>query len=516
VNPLRLILVENDAGDGRLITGALEEAGIAVDSKQVATEAALRDALAAGGWEAIVAEQALPGLDAVGALRVARELEFDGPFVVVADVVDEEAIVAALRGGAHDYVLKANLHRLPSALERGRTEVRLRTGRRELEQRLNEAERLEAVGQLAGGIAHDFNNVLLVIRGYSAVLRTTLRDEQQLADLDEITKAAERAAALTRQLLTFSRREVFAPRILGLGDVVSDLESLLRRTLPEDIDLELRLDEVASPVLVDPAQIELVLVNLVVNGRDAIGERGTLTVSVAPAQLGEPDGAIAPPLPPGVYVRLTVADTGSGIAEEDLVHVFEPFFTTKEGGLGTGLGLSTVYGIVAQSGGGVGIRTAPGEGTAISVYLPVAAEPISLDDPAAPSQLALECGSETILLVEDERAVRELVQRVLESAGYRVLPMSLPSEAELLLARGQHVDLLLTDVVMPEMSGYELAARVCSSRPELRTLFISGYSHPAAKAAPIGGELLKKPFAPDELASAVRRALERSSEVVTA
>jgi len=446
---------------------------------------------------------------------VTRELGFDGPFVVVADVVDEEAIVDALRAGAHDYVLKANLHRLPSALERGRTEVRRRRGRRELEQRLNEAERLEAVGQLAGGVAHDFNNVLLVIRGYSAVLRTTLGDEQQLADLDEIAKAAERAAALTRQLLTFSRREVFAPRILAIGDVVRDLESLLRRTLRQDIELVLSVDEVA-PVLVDPAQIELVLVNLVVNGRDAIGEGGTLTVSVAPAQLGEPDGAISPPLSPGIYVRLTVADTGSGIAEKDLVHVFEPFFTTKEGGLGTGLGLSTVYGIVAQSGGGVGIRTAPGEGTAISVYLPVAAEPVSVDDATVPSPRVLERGSETILLVEDERAVRELVQRVLESAGYRVLPMSLPSEAELLLARGQHVDLLLTDVVMPEMSGYELAARVCDRRPELRTLFISGYSHPAAKAAPIGGELLKKPFAPAELANAVRRALERPAEVVTA
>jgi signal transduction histidine kinase/ActR/RegA family two-component response regulator len=482
---------------------------------QVATEAALRDALAAGGWEAVVAEQAMPGLHALRALRVAQELEFDGPFVVVADVVDEEAIVDALRAGAHDYVLKTSMHRLPSALARGRTEARLCRRRRELEQRLNEAECLEAVGQLAGGIAHDFNNVLLVIRGYSAVLRTTLRHAQQLADLDEITKAAERAAAMTRQLLTFSRREVFAPRILGIGDVVRDLESLLRRTLREDIDLELHLDDVA-PVFVDPAQIELVLVNLVVNGRDAIGERGALTVSVAPAQLGEPDGAISPPLPPGAYVRLTVADTGSGIAKKDLVHVFEPFFTTKEGCLGTGLGLSTVYGIVAQSGGGVGIRSTPGGGTVISVYLPAAADPISLEDPKTQSQRRLGRGSQTILLVEDERAVRELVQRVLESAGYRVLPTSLPSEAELLLAGGQHVDLLLTDVVMPEMSGYELAARVCGSRPELRTLFISGYSHPAAKAAPIGGELLKKPFAPDDLASAVRRALERPAELVTA
>jgi two-component system, cell cycle sensor histidine kinase and response regulator CckA len=515
MNSLRLILVEGDAGDAERITSTLERAGIAVDSLRVDTEDELRDALAAGGWEAIVAERVLPGWGALDALRVAQEVEFDGPFIVVSDDVDEEAIADALRAGAYDYVLKAKLHRLPSALELGRAEVKLRTGRRELEQRLNEAERLEAVGQLAGGIAHDFNNVLLVIRGYSSVLRATLTDEQQLADLDEIAKAADRAASLTRQLLAFGRREVFAPRVLGIGDVVRDLESLLRRTLREDIDLELHLDEVA-PVLADPAQIELVLVNLVVNGRDAIAERGTLTVSVGETRLGEPGRAISPPLPPGAYVRLTVADTGCGIPEEHLARVFEPFFTTKKDGIGTGLGLSTVYGIVAQCAGGIGISTAPGEGTAISVYLPVAAEPASLDDPAGSSRPALERGSETILLVEDERPVRELVQRMLESTGYRVLPASLPSEAELLLARGQHVDLLLTDVVMPEMSGYELAARICGSRPDLRTLFISGYSHPAANAAPVGGELLKKPFAPDELASAVRRALERDMEVALA
>ncbi len=510
MNAIRLILVEDDVGDAGLITRTLTRAGIAVDSVRVVTEDALRGALAAGGWDAIVAERALPGWGAMDALRVAQELEFDGPFVVLSNNVGEEAIAEALRAGADDYVLKVNVDRLPFALERGLAEVKLRIGRRELAQRLNEAERLEAVGQLAGGIAHDFNNVLLVIRGYSAVLRATLSDEQQLSDLDEIVKAADRAAALTRQLLAFGRREVFAPRVVSVGEVVRDLESLLRCTIREDIELELRLDDVAR-VLADPAQIELVLVNLVVNGRDAIGESGTLTVSVGEAQLGEPDGAISPLLPPGAYVRLTVADTGCGISEEHLAHVFEPFFTTKEDGVGTGLGLSTVYGIVAQSGGGVGIRTAAGEGTAISVYLPVAAEQVSLD-PAASSQPALERGSETILLVEDEQPVRALVQRVLEGAGYRVLPASLPSEAELLLARGQHVDLLLTDVVMPEMSGYELAARVCGSRPELCTLFMSGYSHPAAKAAPVGAELLKKPFALDELASAVRRALERRKE----
>jgi len=348
--------------------------------------------------------------------------------------------------------------------------------------------------------------VLLVIRGYSSVLRASLEGDEQLADLDEIAKAADRAAALTRQLLAFGRREVFAPRVLDVGDVVRDLESLLRRTIREDIELELHTDG-TTPVFADPAQIELVLVNLVVNARDAIVHGGALAVSVETAELTEPEGAaIAPPLPAGAYVRLSVADDGQGIADEHLAHVFEPFFTTKKGGVGTGLGLSTVYGIVAQIGGGVGISTAPAEGTVFSVYLPVAADVPGTGE-AEESRPALERGSETILLVEDERPVRELVQRVLENAGYRVLPASLPSEAEALLAREQRVDLLLSDVVMPEMSGFQLAARVCDSRPNLRTLFMSGYSHAAGTAGPVGGELLKKPFAPDELASAVRRAL---------
>ena len=506
---LRLILIEEDADDAKLIADSLEQAGIPVDYRRVATEAGLRDTLAAGEWDAIVAEHSLTGWGVVDALHVAQELDFHGPFVVVSAEAGEEAIVDSLCAGGCDFVLKENLHRLPAALERGLAEVRARTGRRELEQRRHEAERLEAVGQLAGGIAHDFNNVLLVIRGYSSVLRATLTDAQQLADLDEIGKAADRAATLTRQLLVFSRREVFAPRIVSIGDIVRDLEPLLRRTIREDIEFELRLDEVA-PVIADPSQIELILVNLVVNARDAVAEGGSLAVTVDETEIVGQQGAISPPLPPGSYVRLTVADTGCGIPEEDLPHVFEPFFTTKETGVGTGLGLSTVYGIVAQSGGGIGIRTAPGEGTEFSVYLPSTGA-VAHDEPVSP-QPALERGSETILLVEDEQPVRDLVKRLLESAGYRVLPASLPSEAELLLADGQQVDLLLSDVVMPQMSGYELAQRICVTQPNLRTLFMSGYSHAAAKAGVVGGELLKKPFAPDELARAVRRALERRTE----
>ncbi len=341
------------------------------------------------------------------------------------------------------------------------------TARRGLEERLRQSERLEAIGQLAGGIAHDFNNVLLVIRGYSSVLRATLSDPQQIADIDEIANAADRAAELTRQLLAFGRRQVLEPHMLNLDDVVRSMQKLLRRTMPVDIEIDIELAEGVTPVVADPAQLEAVIVNLTFNARDALQDGGgAITLTVDEAIVSGAEAGIAPPLTPGLYVRLAVADDGPGISEDVLPHIFEPFFTTKEAGLGTGLGLSSVYGIVAQSGGGV---------------------------------------EETILLVEDEAPVRELVRRVLQSAGYVVLAAGLPSEAERLLEEAAHVDLLLTDVVMPEMSGYVLALRVTELRPNVRRLFISGY---APRVQLVKGPLLKKPFAPDELARAVRAALD--------
>jgi two-component system, cell cycle sensor histidine kinase and response regulator CckA len=381
------------------------------------------------------------------------------------------------------------------------------TARRALESRLVQAERLEAIGQLAGGVAHDFNNVLLVIRGYSSVLRATLEDDQQLADIDEIAKAADRAAELTRQLLAFGRRQVLQRRLVSLVDVVRGLESLLRRSLREDIAFELDLPDALPPVLTDPAQMEQVLLNLTVNARDAIEGTGTVHVAIEEAQLTGGETGIAPPLVPGRYLALSVTDSGSGIEEAVLPHIFEPFFTTKEDGVGTGLGLSTVYGIVVQSGGGIEVkRPAPG-GTSFVAYLPVAAGAADDDAEAAVAASAHAAGSETILVVEDEQPVRELVRRVLEDAGYDVLTAALPSEAEELLDATADVALLLTDVVMPEMSGYELAQRVGERRPEIRTLFMSGYSH-SVGGADRAQTLLKKPFAPEQLMHAVRDTLD--------
>jgi two-component system cell cycle sensor histidine kinase/response regulator CckA len=380
------------------------------------------------------------------------------------------------------------------------------TARRALEERLRQSERLEAIGQLAGGVAHDFNNVLLVIRGYSSVLRGALKDPQQIADVDEIANAADRAADLTRQLLAFGRRQVLEPHMLSLADVVLDMQKLLRRTMPGNIAIEVDLTEDVASVVADRAQLEGVMVNLTFNARDALGaDGGLVTMSVGETTATGAEQGIAPPLIPGRYVTLSVADDGPGISEDVLPHVFEPFFTTKQDGLGTGLGLSTVYGIVAQSGGGVGVATPDNGGARFTIYLPAASGPVEDRAWADPAAGSLTGGTETILLVEDEAPVRELVRRVLEGAGYVVLAAGLPSDAERLLDETDNVDLLLTDVVMPEMSGYDLALRVSERRPDVRRLFISGY---APRVQLVEGPLLKKPFAPEQLARAVRAALD--------
>jgi hypothetical protein len=385
------------------------------------------------------------------------------------------------------------------------------TARRALEARLGQSERLEAIGQLAGGVAHDFNNVLLVIRGYSSVLRASLQDPQHIADIDEIADAADRAADLTRQLLAFGRRQVLEPRMLSLVDVVEGMQKLLRRTMPGNIAIEVEHAEgVVAPVVADPTQLEGVIVNLAFNARDVLSDGGVITLSITEKAVTGAEEGIAPPLAAGHYVALSVTDDGPGVPADVLPHIFEPFFTTKPDGIGTGLGLSTVYGIVAQSGGGVEASAPEAGGARFTIYLPAATGLIDDSAEADVGGNSLAGGSETILLVEDEAPVRELVRRVLEGAGYVVLAAGLPSEAERLLDETAEVDLLLTDIVMPEMSGYDLALRVSERRPDMRLLFISGY---APRAQPVKGPLLKKPFAPEQLARAVRAALDDNGRV---
>ena len=382
---------------------------------------------------------------------------------------------------------------------------------RMLEKQLRQAQKMEAVGQLAGGVAHDFNNLLTAILGYTELVVARMRaDPEGLEELDEIRKAGERAAGLTRQLLAFSRRQVLEPRVIDLNGVVRDLEKMLRRLLGEDVELETSLAPSLGCVRADPGEIEQVVMNLAVNARDAMPEGGRITVETANVELDEHYGqAHGSAVRPGRYVMLAVSDTGVGMDAETQSHAFEPFFTTKAKDKGTGLGLSTVYGIVKQSGGWVWVYSELGGGTSMKIYLPEvneAAEPVPprVEAPSAG-------GLETVLLAEDETPVRRLARRVLESLGYTVLEASGAEDAVSIAgAHAGRIHLLLTDVVMPEMGGVDLASRVQKLRPEAHVLFMSGYTDDSVirhKVLERGMHFLQKPFTPASLAQKVREAL---------
>ncbi|MFL5556667.1 MAG: PAS domain S-box protein [Gemmatimonadaceae bacterium] len=347
-----------------------------------------------------------------------------------------------------------------------------------LEGQLRQAQKMEAVGQLAGGIAHDFNNLLTAIRGYSDILMESLAaNDSRREDVAEISKAAERASGLTRQLLAFSRKQILQPRVVNLNDVVTGLGSMLRRLIGEDIEMITRTGQLEGQVAADVGQLEQVLVNLAVNARDAMPKGGTLTLETADVQLDEHYGARqGATVPAGPYVMLAVSDTGIGMDRDTRARVFEPFFTTKEVGKGTGLGLSTVYGIVKQSGGFVWVYSEPGHGTTFKIYLPRVAAGASPVVPVA--EVARENrGSETILLVEDEETVRNLATRILRKQGYTVLSARHGREAEGIAGEYRHdIHLVITDVVMPEMGGRDLASALGALRPDVPILYVSGYT----------------------------------------
>jgi PAS domain S-box-containing protein len=386
------------------------------------------------------------------------------------------------------------------------------TDRRRLEDHLRQVQKMEAVGALAGGVAHDFNNLLTAILGYCNLMLDDVPKEDPLRqDLEEIRSAGERAAALTRQLLAFSRRQMLQPQIVDINILVRQLEKLLRRLLSEDIVLATALAPDLHTVKVDPASIEQVLVNLAVNSRDAMPEGGQLTIETANVELDQVYADTHVTVIPGPYVMLAVGDSGQGIDAATKARIFEPFFTTKEQGKGSGLGLATVYGIVKQSGGYIWVYSELGHGTVFKVYFPVAESPASPAVGQGSDADLKRQGWETVLLVEDEDAVRALAREVLRRQGYIVLEARHGVDALRLAER--HTDdihLMITDVVMPHMSGRELAERLCSVRPVMKVLFMSGYTDHAVmnRALTPGSSFLQKPFTPDGFARKVRQVLD--------
>jgi two-component system, cell cycle sensor histidine kinase and response regulator CckA len=386
------------------------------------------------------------------------------------------------------------------------------TEQRRLEDELRQAQRLEAVGQLAGGIAHDFNNLLTAIRGYGELLQRSLgSDDPRRGDADQVLSAADRAAALTRQLLAFSRRQVLQPRVVDPAACLDAVAPMLRRLLGESVDLVTHAAPDLGHIKVDPSQLEQVIVNLAVNARDAMAEGGTLTIETVNVELDGDYAAVHQDATAGPHVALIVSDTGSGMDEATRSHIFEPFFTTKEPGKGTGMGLATVYGIVKQSGGSIYLYSEPGHGTSFKIYLPRVDEQPSDDGRARPSAHPTG-GSETILVVEDEAAVRTFGTRILTELGYTVLQAADGAEALAIAAAHQGaLDLLLTDVIMPGLQGHRLAERLRERRPGLRVLYVSGFTENSViqhGVVETGIAFLPKPFSGDALGRAVRAALD--------
>jgi two-component system, cell cycle sensor histidine kinase and response regulator CckA len=509
---LRVLLVEDQANDAALLLDQLKRFGYEVTWQRVETRDEMASALGSRSWDLIISDFALPQFDARDALALRRELDLDLPFLIVSGTIEEEEAVECLRQGADDFITKGRLARLGPAIERSLRDSDERQTRHAAEERLRQAQKMEAIGQLAGGVAHDFNNLLGVILGYGElVLRDLPETDIRRTRVDQILKAARRGAALTEQLLAFSRQQPLEARPVDVNTVVTGLEPMLTRLIGEDIEVTTILSEGLHHVKTDPAQIEQLLLNLAVNARDAMKGGGRLIIETSNIDLDDRYVRSHPDASEGPHILLAVSDTGEGMDPKTLSHIFEPFFTTKEPGKGTGLGLATVYGVVRKSGGHLGVYSEPGFGTTFRVYLPRTTEGLA---PAGdlPSPGPDRSGSETVLLVEDEPALRAVIRELLQEGGYTVIDGPTPEAA---LAAGDAypgtIHLVLTDLIMPRVGGLAVAAHVRAKRPGVRVLYMSGYTNAGAEhqaALPERQAFLQKPFSVDALLRKVREVLE--------
>ena len=514
IGSVRILLVDDDPQARTLIDMALVEASFHYAIAIASTVKAGLEQIDADEHDVYLIDQQLPDGTGVQLIHEARARGAHKPFILLtgygSGALDEEAS----RAGAADYVEK---HLVGSHLERSiRYALRTWQGSRLLHDRdeqLRQAQKMEAIGRLAGGVAHDFNNLLTAIIGYTDMIAERIDSNDQIGrDVAEIRKAADRGAALTRQLLSFSRKQFLNPTILDLNETVSGLLQMLPRVIGEHIQTTVSLAGDLSRVQADASQMEQVLVNLVLNARDAMPGGGNLTIETANVTLGEEQLAAENlSLAPGPCVMLSVTDTGVGMDAATRERVFEPFFTTKPKGKGTGLGLATVYGIVDQSGGGIGITSAPGRGTTVRIYLPATTAPKEAPPPKVYPTLD-SAGHETVLLVEDNDSVRALAAKALRRRGYTVHEARDADDAiEWATTSGIRPHLLVTDVIMPGLSGPNLAARLLQLHPQLRVLYMSGYTGEATAAhGKFWGAvpLLQKPFTPAALAERVRLALD--------
>jgi two-component system, cell cycle sensor histidine kinase and response regulator CckA len=508
--PLRVLIVSEPEKDTPQLIDAIRASGYIPSFERIGTPAALRKALL-HRWDLILATDASPRLTILCALEILRGSGADIPLVAISGKVPEEFVLDVLKAGAADYITREHLSRLGMTIRREMSQAEGRRERGRLEEQFRQAQKMDAVGRLAGGVAHDFNNLLTVITGYTELLLAggDLQAPQRSA-LDQIQRAAERGGALTHQLLAFSRGQPFTLRTIQLNSLVMDMEKMLSRLIGEDV--EMITAAVADPctVVTDSGQLEQVIMNVVVNARDAMPGGGKLVIETANAQVDRTYAGPNVDLKPGSYVVLAISDTGMGMDPETITHLFEPFFTTKAPGKGTGLGLATAYGIVKQSGGAISVYSEPVRGTTVKIYLQSAAAKIA-PEPVQQTPPAGLRGSETILVLEDEARVRKLICEVLAGRGYNVLEAVRGEEAiRIAVEHPGGIHLLLADVVMPEMSGPQALEQIRGKQPAMKVLFMSGYTDEAMMHHGVlasGAPFLQKPFMPDALAKKIREVL---------
>jgi len=497
--PLRALLVEDSPADAELLIHELRAADFDLTFERVETASEMKKALEHGEWDIVLSDYSLPTFSGPEALKIKQTLDVDIPFIIISGTIGEETAVSALKAGAHDFLVKGRLARLIPAIDRELRDAAERRERKQLEEQLNHAQKMEAIGQLAGSVAHDFNNVLTAILGFCELALSGMApDAPERGDLVEIRNAGERAAGLTRQLLAFSRQQVLQPKVHGLNGLVNGVLPMLRRLVVENIEIAVSLESDPSNIKIDATQLEQILINLVVNARDAMPTGGRLTIGTRTDDATD-------------TVALIVADTGTGMDEATRARIFEPFFTTKGVGKGTGLGLATVQRIVKQCGGSIEVTSEMGQGTAFRINLPRVAHAVAAhaEGRHAAARLA---GSETVLIAEDDPAVRLLARLLLRRGGYTVLEAGSAAEA-ILVAQDcpKPIDLLLSDVIMPDSGGTPLIDRLRQTRPNLRVIYMSGYTDDAIVHHGVldeGTAFLQKPFTPQALAQKVRDVLD--------
>ncbi|HEV3271650.1 MAG TPA: response regulator [Candidatus Methylacidiphilales bacterium] len=512
-SPLHILHLEDDSDDAALVRATLEDEGIICEATRVETHDDFVEALKHGGIDLILSDFSLPKFDGLSAMGIVRTQWPAIPLIFVSGTLGEERAIDSLKSGAIDYVLKEGLARLAPAVRRAMQEVEDRAERQRLEALFIEAQKMDVLGQLAGGVAHDFNNILAVIMGYGDMISSDLVPDSPLQKYTkEIKLATERAAGLTRQLLVFSRKQTVQPVVLDLNDVVNDMEQMLRRLIDEYIEMSIVPGEHIGSIKADSGYVGQVLMNLVVNARDAMPNGGKLTIGINNITLDESYTDTHTGVLPGNYVMLSVSDTGVGMTDEVKAHLFEAFFTTKLSGKGTGLGLATCQTIVQQSGGHIGFYSEAGLGTTFKVYFPRIEQLLAVV-PKSVQPGPLPRGTETVLVVEDDQSVRHLARGILEAQGYEVLTAPNGQEALRVVnqSQGQPISLVITDVIMPLMSGNVMAEWLKTTYPEIKILFTSGYTDEAIarhRVLEVGVEFLPKPYSRSTLVHKVREMLD--------